>query len=65
MHKLIAALVLACALTFAATASAVDFGANDDTGKYAEDGGAEFFAQMACGRAEAERDHRSLDARVE
>ena len=48
MHKLIAALAFACALTFAATASAVDFGANDDTGKYADDGGAEFFTQMAA-----------------
>lgn len=47
MKKLTAALALACALTFAATAAAVDFGANDDTGKYAADGGAAFFAQMA------------------
>jgi hypothetical protein len=46
LRKLTAALALACALTFAAGASAVDFGANDDTGKYAVDGGAAFFAQM-------------------
>ena len=46
MKKLTAALALACALTFATTASAVDFGANDDTGKYAADGGAVFFGQM-------------------
>ena len=48
MHKLIAALAVGCALSFAATASAVDFGANDDTGKFAEDGGVEFFTQMAA-----------------
>jgi hypothetical protein len=47
LHKLIAALAVACALSFAATASAVDFGANDDTGKFAQDGGVEFFSQMA------------------
>jgi hypothetical protein len=41
------ALVSACALTLAGTASAVDFGANDDTGKYAADGGATFFSQLA------------------
>ena len=46
MHKLIAA--LACGLCFATTAAAVDFGANDDTGKYAADAGAQFFAQMAA-----------------
>ena len=46
MKKLTAALALACALTWSAAAAAVDFGANDDTGKYAEDGGAVFFAQM-------------------
>ena len=46
MKKLTAALVLMGALAFATTASAVDFGANDDTGKYAADGGAAFFAQM-------------------
>ena len=46
MKQLTATLALACALTFATTASAVDFGANDDTGKYAADGGAAFFGQM-------------------
>ena len=46
MKKLTTALALACALTFATTASAVDFGANDDTGKYAADGGTAFFGQM-------------------
>lgn len=48
MHTLIAALALAYGLCFAMTAAAVDFGANDDTGKYADDAGAEFFAQMAA-----------------
>ena len=48
MKQLIAALALAGALSFAATASAVDFGANDDTGKFAADGGVEFFSQMAA-----------------
>ena len=46
MKKLTLALATACALTFATTASAVDFGANDDTGKYAADGGSAFFGQM-------------------
>ena len=35
-----------CALTLTTTAGAVDFGANDDTGRYSADGGASFFAQM-------------------
>ncbi len=48
MHKFIVALAVACALSFAATASAVDFGANDDTGKFAQDGGVEFFSRMAA-----------------
>jgi hypothetical protein len=48
LRKLTAALALVCALTFAGTAAAVDFGANDDTGKYAGDGGATFFSQMAA-----------------
>ena len=47
MKKLTAALASACALTFTATAAAVDFGANDDTGKYSVDGGAVYFPQMA------------------
>jgi hypothetical protein len=46
LKLLTAAFACACALTFAANASAVDFGANDDTGKYAADGGAAFFSQM-------------------
>jgi hypothetical protein len=46
LKKLIPALATACALTFATTASAVEFGANDDTGKYAADGGTAFFGQM-------------------
>ena len=46
MKTITAALALACALTFPAAGAAVDFGANDDTGKYAADGGATFFAQM-------------------
>ena len=49
MKRLTAACALACALTFTAAASAVEFGANDDTGKYAADGGAAFFAQMKAG----------------
>src|SRR5215203_3139265 len=42
-----AALLLVCALTFSATAQAVDFGANDDTGKYSQENAATFFTQMA------------------
>jgi hypothetical protein len=49
LKRLTAACALACALIFTATASAVEFGANDDTGKYAPDGGAAFFAQMKAG----------------
>jgi len=48
LKQLIAALAFAGALSFAATASAVDFGANDDTGKFAADGGVKFFSQMAA-----------------
>ena len=48
MKRITAALVLACALTFATSALAVDFGANDDKGKYSEDGGTGFFGQMAA-----------------
>ena len=40
----LAALVLACA----GTAGAADIGANDDTGKYAEDGGSAFFGKMTA-----------------
>jgi hypothetical protein len=38
---------LACALMGVGTASAADVGANDDTGKYAADAGASFYAEMA------------------
>ena len=47
MKRITAALALACALMLTGSATAVDFGANDDRGKYAEDGGAAFFGQMA------------------
>jgi hypothetical protein len=46
--KLTAALVLACALTLTTAASAVDFGANDDTGKYLAEGSTSYFGQMAA-----------------
>jgi hypothetical protein len=46
LKRLTAACALVCALTLTATAAAVDFGANDDTGRYSADGGALFFAQM-------------------
>jgi hypothetical protein len=48
MKRLSAALALACALTGTATASAIDFGANDDTGKYFGAGSAAYFTQMAA-----------------
>ena len=41
------AVVLAVLLSCAGTASAADVGANDDTGKFAPDGGAAFYAEMA------------------
>lgn len=47
LKRFSAALALACALSFTATAGAVDFGANDDTGKYLGSGSAAYFAQMA------------------
>ena len=46
MRRLTAACALLCALTLTTTAGAVDFGANDDTGRYSAGGGASFFAQM-------------------
>jgi hypothetical protein len=46
LKRLTAACALVCALTLTTTAAAVDFGANDDTGRYSADGGASFFAQM-------------------
>jgi hypothetical protein len=48
LHKLVAALALAGALYLSGTAAAVEFGANDDTGKYDADGGAAFYAEMAA-----------------
>lgn len=45
MKRLTVALAFACALIPASTASAVEFGSNDDTGKYSGD--AAFFAKMA------------------
>jgi hypothetical protein len=41
-----AAIVVLSVLVCVCVASAADIGANDDTGKYAADGGAVFFAQM-------------------
>jgi hypothetical protein len=46
VRRITAACALLCALTLTATAGAVDFGANDDTGRYSAGGGASFFAQM-------------------
>jgi hypothetical protein len=48
LKKLLVALACAGALVTASPASAVDFGANDDTGKFAADGGSAFFGQMAA-----------------
>ena len=48
MKKLTAALALALGLTFTAGASAVDFGANDDTGKYLSGDSVSYFGQMAA-----------------
>src|SRR5215211_5751166 len=52
LKRLIAALACACVLSlwvFGSTAAAgVEFGANDDTGKYSLDGGAVYFPQMAA-----------------
>lgn len=45
MKRLTVALALACALIPASTASAVEFGSNDDTGKFSGDPA--FFAKMA------------------
>jgi hypothetical protein len=48
VRKLVVSFAFLCALISAATAGAVGFGANDDTGKYSPDGGAVFFGQMAA-----------------
>ncbi|MDQ3067158.1 MAG: hypothetical protein M3R12_08435 [Actinomycetota bacterium] len=48
MKKLTAALAFACAVTFTAGAGAVDFGANDDTGKYLGASSSAYFGQMAA-----------------
>jgi len=48
LKKLTAVLALACALIFATAASAVEFGANDDTGKYLAGDSASYFGQMAA-----------------
>lgn len=45
LKRFSAALVLLCALVLASTASAVEFGSNDDTGKYSGDPA--FFSKMA------------------
>jgi hypothetical protein len=48
MGRLVAATVLSVALlTGASTVRAADIGANDDSGKYAEDAGAAMYAEMA------------------
>jgi hypothetical protein len=47
LKKLIAAVALLCALTVTPGAAAVDFGANDDTGKYLGAGSTAYFTQMA------------------
>ena len=47
-------IVVACSLACAATASATEIGANDDTGKFAPDAGAMFYREMvAAGLQEA------------
>ena len=46
MKKLTAATAVLCALVFGVPAGAVQFGANDDTGKYSADG-TTFFGQLA------------------
>ena len=47
-------IVVACSLACAATASATEIGANDDTGKFAPDAGATFYREMvAAGLQEA------------
>ena len=46
--SLATAIVVSVALACVGAATAADIGANDDTGKYAPDGGAVFFAEMAA-----------------
>ena len=46
VHRLsVIAAVLVCALAAASGVLAAEFGANDDSAKYAEDGGASFYAR--------------------
>ena len=47
MRVRVVVVALACALSGVGTADAADVGANDDTGKYAADAGASFYAEMA------------------
>ena len=56
LKKLTAALALALGLTFTAGASAVDFGANDDTGKYLAGNSVVLFRPDGRGRPAPERD---------
>jgi hypothetical protein len=44
----IASMLAAVSLATAASAQAADVGANDDTGKFAPDGGAAFYERMAA-----------------
>src|SRR5437870_10752786 len=47
MRRISAALACACtALVLAGTASSTTFGVADDAGKYADDGGAQFFTML-------------------
>lgn len=46
-HAVVVAALAVAALAFAGAAEPADIGANDDTGKFAADGGAAFFEQMS------------------
>ena len=46
MRKTVATAMALAVLALAGGASAADIGANDDTGKFAADGGAVFFSEM-------------------
>ena len=48
MRTTVAMAMLLAVLTLTGGASAADIGANDDTGKYAADGGPVFFSQMSA-----------------
>ncbi len=47
-HAVVVFALVVAALVLASSAGAADIGANDDTGKFADDGGSSFFSRMSA-----------------